>query len=193
VVVLWESERPRSVVLQANPEVLWAHNNSEAVAVATDLAFVRHKHKTAHVGPQPLRLTIADGAEVPGMAYSDDAGFDLITAVDTEIPPHAFADVPTTITGVQCPQGTWLLITGRSSTVRKRGLLVPSGIIDCGWRGPLFAGVWNLTGDPVVVRAGERVAQAILHHSVTENHPIQVVDELDPHPRGLSGFGSTGV
>jgi dUTP pyrophosphatase len=190
-VVLWEHDRPRSVVLQANPLVYWADSNSAAVAEALHLA-TQHR-KAAPAGPEPLRFTIAAGAEPPTMAFVDDAGLDLVTAVDTEIPPGTFVDIPTTITGVQCPRGVWLEIAPRSSTIRKRGLLVPKGVIDHGWRGPLMAGVWNLGTETVVVKAGERVAQAILHHGVTERHPVQVVTELEPHSRGLAGFGSSGA
>lgn len=196
VVVLWESERPRSVSLLASRHVVWAANNSEAVALVTDLAFTHHKVVMATpplVGPEPLRFTIAAGAEPPVMAFADDAGLDLVTAVDTEVPPGTFVDIPTTITGVQCPRGVWLEIAPRSSTIRKRGLLVPKGVIDHGWRGPLMAGVWNLGTETVVVRAGERVAQAILHHSVTERHPVQVVAQVEPHSRGHNGFGSSGA
>ena len=196
-VVLWDGRRPRSVSLMANPLVQFVDLNDHSewvVAAALADKLARQHWETTGRGVEcaALKFTMAAGAEPPQMAFADDAGFDLVTAVDTEIPAHSFVDVPTTITGVQCPPGTWLLITGRSSTVRKRGLLVPNGVIDTGWRGPLFAGVYNLTGEPVVVRAGERVAQAILQNGVTEHHPIRVVDTLDPHPRGLNGFGSTG-
>lgn len=196
-VVLWDGRRPRSVSLQANPLVHFVDLNDHTewvVAVALADKHARHHWALTGRGVEPgvLKFTMAAGAEPPRMAFDDDAGFDLVTAVDTEIPGHSFVDVPTTITGVQCPPGTWLLITGRSSTVRKRGLLVPNGVIDTGWRGPLFAGVYNLSPSPVIVRAGERVAQAILQNGVTEHHPIRVVDALDPHPRGLNGFGSTG-
>lgn len=190
-VVITDPDMPPSVVLRANPLVLFAAHNTEAVAMASDLAHIHRK--AGATGPEPLRFTVAAGAEPPQMAFADDAGLDLVTAVDTEVPPGTFVDIPTTITGVQCPRGTWLLITGRSSTVRKRGLLVPNGIIDHGWRGPLMAGAYNLTAETVVVRAGERVAQAILHHSVTEQHPVRVVTELEPHSRGLAGFGSSGA
>ena len=135
---------------------------------------------------------LALGCEPPRPALADDAGADLTTAIDTEIPPHSFVDIPTTVLGVQVPEGTWALITGRSSAIRKRGLLVPNGIIDHGWRGPLMAGVYNLTDQPVTVLAGERVAQVILMSNQTELAEIVKVDKLDPHERGLSGFGSTG-
>lgn len=191
-VVLVDPTRPRSVSLQANPLVEFAENWGDAVVLANKAAQTHWAHSGRRIEPTPLKVTMALGAEPPRLAFVDDAGFDLVTAVDTVVPGKTFVDVPTTVTGVQSPPGTWLLITGRSSTVRKRGLFVPNGVIDCGWRGPLFAGVYNLTDEPVTILAGERVAQAILMRGEAEQHPIRQVEKLDPHERGLAGFGSTG-
>lgn len=198
-VVLWQHGVPRSVALQANSHVLWAATVNEAVELAADLAHIRWKaRQELGVWGEPkldeLRLQTAAGAPEPQRAYPDDAGIDLVTAVDTEIPPGRFVDVPTTIIGVQPPANSWLLITGRSSTLRKHGLHVPVAVIDAGWRGPLFAGVWNLGAETVHVKAGDRLAQVIAIHNKTAELAIVAGDSirLDPHDRGLNGFGSTG-
>lgn len=200
-VVLWQHGVPRSVSLQANPRVLWATTVNEAVELAADLAHIRWKARTdlgiSHWGPpklDELRLQTALGAPEPQRAYPDDAGIDLVTAVDTEIPPGRFVDVPTTVIGVQPPADSWLMITGRSSTLRKHGLHVPVAVIDAGWRGPLFAGVWNLGTETVTVRAGDRLAQVIAVHNKTAELALVTGNDigLEPHQRGLNGFGSTG-
>ena len=198
-VVLWQHGVPRSVSLQANSHVLWASTVYEAVELAADLAMIRWK-AAQELGPwgEPklaeLRLQTALGAPEPRRAYSDDAGIDLVTAVDTEIPPGRFVDVPTTVIGVQPPADSWLMITGRSSTLRKHGLHVPVAVIDAGWRGPLFAGVWNLGTETVQVKAGDRLAQVIAVHNKTAELLLTAGPgiELEPHERGLNGFGSTG-
>lgn len=201
-VVLWQHGVPRSVSLQANRHVLWASTVNEAVELAADLAMIRWKavQELGLPGGFPpaklaeLRLQTALGAPEPRRAYSDDAGIDLVTAVDTEIPPGRFVDVPTTVIGVQPPADSWLMITGRSSTLRKHGLHVPVAVIDAGWRGPLFAGVWNLGTETVLVRAGDRLAQVIAVHNKTAELLLAAGPEieLEPHERGLAGFGSTG-
>lgn len=122
-------------------------------------------------------------------AYPGDAGIDLQCAQSVKIEPGGFADIPTGVS-VQLPDGYWAMLTGRSSTLRKRGLLVSQGIIDQGYRGPLFAGVWNLTEEPVYVDKGDRIAQLILLPLFSGE--IVVVDQLDPTERGTNGFGSSG-
>lgn len=141
--------------------------------------------------PEALPVLVPDGARLPSRGYPDDAGLDLYTTGQRSILPGEFVDVPCGIR-VQLPEWGWGLITGRSSTLRKKGLLVHPGIIDAGWRGELFAGVWNLTDKEVWVEEGERIAQLIVMPNLTKDlNPVQV-EGLDPHDRGTNGFGSTG-
>lgn len=129
-------------------------------------------------------------AEVPFRAYEGDAGADLYTSEQTVVRPGSFADVPCGIR-LQLPVGYWARITGRSSSLRRRGLLVSEAVIDNGYTGPIYAGVFNLTDTPVVVQVGERVAQLILHPVVSANY--QVTDEIVSYDgRGPAGFGSSG-
>lgn len=127
--------------------------------------------------------------QAPKDQYTGDAGCDLYTSEETWIQPGTFVDVPCGI-AVAFPEGIWGRITGRSSTIRKKGLLVIEGIIDNGYTGPIFAGVWNLTDRPVLVKVGERLAQLIPMRLV----PVEFVevDELPETERGSRGFGSSG-
>lgn len=122
-------------------------------------------------------------------AHPGDAGLDLFCSESATIEPGRFVDIPLGIS-VEIPGGYWAMLAGRSSTLRKRGLLVNQGIIDQGYRGPLFAGVWNLTDEPVEVPRGDRVAQLILIPLWTGN-PVSVL-HLAESSRGMSGFGSSG-
>lgn len=138
----------------------------------------------------PTKL-MNDQAQVPTKAYSDDAGFDLYCSEETWIQPGQFVDVPCAV-AVELPSDTWALLTGRSSTLRKHNLMVNQGVIDPGYRGELFAGVWNLGSEPVKVEVGDRLAQLILMPNHALNAKLVVVNELQPHQRGQSGFGSSG-
>lgn len=130
-------------------------------------------------------------AELPTRGYDSDAGFDLYTVEDTVIPAGEFVDVPTGV-AVDLPDGTWGMITGRSSTLRRRNLLVSTGIIDNGWTGPLFAGCKNLSDQPVTVKRGERVAQIILFRTTAETYKARW-GTIRTKDRGEQGFGSTGA
>lgn len=144
-----------------------------------------------HTESQGIPAVIEEGAEMPRRAYSDDAGYDLVVSEDVTIEPGRFIDIHCGVS-VQLPGDSWGLITGRSSTLRNRGLMVAQGVIDAGYRGELFAGVWNLTDQAVRVFKGERLAQLILLHNRTLGTELVQVDQLDPSPRGTKGFGSSG-
>lgn len=141
---------------------------------------------------EDLRVVVDVEGCLPRRSYPDDAGLDLIVSEPTYLEPGEFTDVPCGVS-VELPPWAWGLVTGRSSALRKRGLLVHTGVIDAGYRGPLFAGAWNMTDSQIRVEKGERIAQLIIHHNSTRNvEPIRV-DQLSPSERGVDGFGSTGL
>lgn len=135
---------------------------------------------------------LSEKGRQPTKAYLDDAGFDLYVSERTIIPPHEFVDVPTDV-AMELPSDSWGLLTGRSSTTRERGLLVNQGIIDTGYRGELYVGVWNLTDKDVTVYAGDRIAQLIVLPNRTAELHLQKRERLSHHERGEQGFGSTGL
>lgn len=127
----------------------------------------------------------------PVRQYGGDAGFDLVCSETTAIGYKSFVDVPCGVS-IALPELRWALIIGRSSTLRKRQLMVAPGIIDQGWRGPLFAGVWNLGETRVEVKEGDRIAQLIPFPLTAAGLRLEHVEELPPGDRGTRGFGSTG-
>lgn len=95
--------------------------------------------------------------------------------------------------GVRCalPFGVWMQIRERSSARHKKLLFVGGGVIDDGYRGELFAVLYNYGFLPRVLREGERYTQAVLHRAVVPS--IRYVEEFhDATDRGAAGFGSTG-
>lgn len=127
----------------------------------------------------------------PTRAYVDDAGLDLYVAEDVTIPQGEFRDIPCGVS-VELPPWAWAQIAARSSAFRKRRLLVLPGVIDAGYRGPLFAGATALQG-PVDLKKGERIAQLIVHSNTTRRVTVVEVPELNPSERGTKGFGSSGA
>ncbi|GAC1405764.1 MAG: dUTP diphosphatase [Ktedonobacteraceae bacterium] len=128
---------------------------------------------------------------LPTYATVGSVAFDLVCREDTEIAPRRLGFIPGNVI-VQTPPGYVLLLTMRSSTPRRKGLLVPHGIgvIDqdyCGEGDELMIQVYNFREEVVMVQRGERIAQGMFV-------PVMHVawDEVDAVSKGRGGFGSTG-
>ncbi|MBP9748692.1 dUTP diphosphatase [Patescibacteria group bacterium] len=128
---------------------------------------------------------------LPKYETAGAVAFDLICRTTTTIAPKTVALLPSNVV-VVVPEGYALLLNSRSSTARKRGLLVPLGIIDqdyCGQDDELLLQVLNFSDAPVTIERGERVGQALLVK--IERAKWNEVTELSAPSRG--GFGTTGV
>ena len=146
-----------------------------------------------YAGDMRLKIRRLD-ATIPLPTYGTDesAGFDLAAAHDATISPGRIALVRTGLV-IEVPTGHFLAIFARSSTPLKRGLLVANGVgvVDPDYSGPsdeIMIQVLNVTDADVVVRRGDRLAQAIVMASPRVTW--QEVTEIRQQVRG--GFGSTG-
>lgn len=125
----------------------------------------------------------------PFKAHHDDAGWDLFCNQDIIVWPKCTVDLDTGL-DVKVPAGTWGTIKPRSSTFKRRKLVVFEGVIDPGYTGKLSVLVWNPGFLPRRIKKGERLAQLIvipLPHTL-----IRVVEEMPQTSRGNNCFGSTG-
>jgi dUTP pyrophosphatase len=134
-----------------------------------------------------------DHVALPQYQTAGAAGFDLAASEDVAIAPHTIALVPTGLV-IAVPPGHFLGIFARSSTPLKRGLMVANGVgvIDCDYCGDadeVKVQVLNFTDLPVVVRAGDRIAQGLLM-PVTRADWVETTGALRDGSRG--GFGATG-
>ncbi len=133
-------------------------------------------------------------ARLPEKASGESIGFDLFALEATEVPPQAQALLRTGLV-IEAPKPFAMFIFPRSSLFRKKGLIFPHsvGVIDfdyCGEEDELMVPVLNFKTEPVLIEAGERIAQLVLLQVLSEVE----VEELSAPPKEGSrgGFGSTG-
>ena len=138
-----------------------------------------------------VSYTLEEGAKRPFKKYVGDAGWDLYVSKPCDIPPGQTVDVHTGIR-ISMPPFLYARITGRSSSLRKYGLLVNEAIIDNGYTGELFVCVHNLGTETFHVEQGMRLAQMLFY--TIEDVRWSEVAGIRPVPgkRGDNGFGSTG-
>lgn len=140
-----------------------------------------------------LKVKVREGGRMPSQSYYGDAGWDLFVSETQRVYGGHTVDIDCGI-DIELPAGYWARVVGRSSTIRSRGLLVVEGIIDNGYRGPIFTAVSAIgyaSDNYATIHQGERLAQLIIHR--LEPIGLLQVDALGSSARGASGFGSTGV
>ncbi len=130
---------------------------------------------------------------LPLPVYETDGsvGLDLLARENTLIKSKEIGLIPCNII-VEVPKGYVFLIASRSSTPKKKGLLMPHGLgfIDqdyCGSKDEVLAQFYNFSDQDVMVKRGEKVAQGILL-------PIDIIEwqeisKIKKESRG--GIGST--
>lgn len=148
-------------------------------------------HETGPTGV--LRLRRLDGGlPLPMRAHPTDAGVDLFSAEDLDLPPGHRSLVGTGV-AVAVPDGYVGLVHPRSGLAVRAGLSIVNapGTVDAGYRGEIKVNLINL--DPtqsVHIARGDRIAQLLVQR--VELWDVVEVDELDRTDRGEGGHGSTG-
>ena len=128
---------------------------------------------------------------LPRYETAGSVGFDFVCRESVTIKPHSLGLIPANVI-VETPPGYMLIVTLRSSTPRKLGLLIPHGVgvIDqdyCGEDDEIKIQVYNFSSNPVTVERGDRIAQGIFVRVDTAQW--LEVDRIESETRG--GFGST--
>lgn len=128
---------------------------------------------------------------LPQYATAGSVGFDLVCRESVAIEPRTLGLVPANVI-VETPPGYMLMVTLRSSTPRKRRLLIPHGVgvIDqdyCGEDDEVKIQIYNFSEQTVTIQRGDRIAQAIFVR--VDQVDWMEISETRSKTRG--GFGST--
>lgn len=134
--------------------------------------------------------------KLPERSTAKSAGYDFFAYERVEIEPYKLGDNPVMVkTGVkvEMPANEYLMLVNRSSNPKKKKLVIPNsiGIVDADYYGnpdndgEMMFGFYNLSNEPVVIEAGEKLGQGIFcKYGITD-------DDAATGER-LGGFGSTG-
>jgi dUTP pyrophosphatase len=148
------------------------------------------------VEPLTIKLFKEDNSVLPSRATAKSFGYDLVVNEAVTIEPKSMAFVGTGLKLIDdlplAPgQGVSMLLLPRSSLLARHGLIIGNspGLIDADYTGEIKLVLWNPSDNPVEVKEGSRLAQALFVHTylpeIKESELIVARDE-----RG--GLGSTG-
>ncbi|NJM49897.1 MAG: dUTP diphosphatase [Sphingomonadales bacterium] len=135
-----------------------------------------------------------NGANLPLPAYESAgaAGMDICAAENITLRPGRRAAIATGF-AFAIPYGFEVQVRPRSGLALKHGISVLNtpGTVDSDYRGEVKVILANLGEEDFAVKIGDRIAQIVVT-PVIHGHLVEV-DQLNDTPRGVGGFGSTGV
>lgn len=129
---------------------------------------------------------------VPTYAHPGDAGMDLRSTIEVEIPAAGGRVLVPTGIAIAIPPGYAGFVLPRSGLALHHGIGVANGpgLIDAAYRGEIKVVLLNTDPhQPFAVHRGDRVAQLVLQR--VEQVVWREVDDLDGDDRG-GGFGHSG-
>jgi len=125
--------------------------------------------------------------ETPG-----SVAFDLYSREDVEIAPQSIGFAPSNLI-IKTPPEHVLIVASRSSTPKRKGLIIAQGIgiIDqdyCGEEDEIILQFYNFTSEVVKIEKGERIGQALFMK--ISKAEWEESESMEEQSRG--GYGSTG-
>ena len=135
-----------------------------------------------------MKIKLDANAIMPTRAHSTDAGLDLYSPYNQEIPPKRSVVFDTGV-HIELPKGTAGLLVSKSGLSTKYNLL-SSGLIDEGYTGSIRVQLYNHSDQWYNVKKGDKISQLVIIPVLTPE--LELVDELEETERGEKGFGSSG-
>ena len=141
----------------------------------------------------PFRRLVPE-ARTPERAHVGDAGYDLCSVEEAELPPGGRALVGTGVS-IAIPDGYAGFVLPRSGLAVRHGISLVNapGLIDSGYRGEIRVPLINHDREETFrVEPGMRVAQLVLVQAASALfEPVERL-EAGTDNRGEGGFGSSG-
>ncbi len=143
-----------------------------------------------------MRFELVSGdnnGKLPVRSTKGSAGYDFFVSEPTTCPAHAITLIPTGVKA-QIDDGYYLQLAVRSSTPKKKGLILANGIgiVDADYynnpdnEGEIFFQIINLSPIPVYLKKGDRIGQGIImRYDRTDDDSVETIR--------TGGMGSTGA
>src|ERR1700709_1397909 len=128
-------------------------------------------------------------AQLPRYAHTGafgDLAADLFAVVAGTLDAGGTMPVGTGV-AMEFPSSHGALVEDRSG-LAVRGVTTLAGVIDPGYRGEIKVVMTNLSAVPVVIKAGDRIAQLRIVRRIQAS--FELVESLDETQRNTGGFGS---
>lgn len=135
-----------------------------------------------------MKIKLDSGAIAPTRAHDTDAGLDLYSPIEINI-PSGWSRYINTGVHIQLPHGTAGLIVSKSGLNVKHGI-TSTGLIDEGYTGAIRVRLYNKSPEDYQIHIGDKISQLIVIPVLYE--PVEIVDSIEGGERGDNGFGSTG-
>jgi dUTP pyrophosphatase len=153
-----------------------------------------------------MKIMLGKRAIMPTRAHPWDAGLDLYTPIDADVPEsecscsqvgeydregfvHVGAVTIDTGVHVVIPEGYVGFIKSKSGLNVNHGLTA-EGVIDAHYTGSIKVKLYNHCNQHYRFKAGDKIAQLVILKC--ELPELELVDSLEATDRGDNGFGSTG-
>lgn len=147
-----------------------------------------------------IKVQVMEDGKLPVKAHPSDAGFDVFATFDVIVYPGQVVKHPLNIR-LEIPAKCYVSIESKSGLGAK-GLLVYAGVIDESYRGIPHVVMSNIkltnenqmpNSEPIVIKAGQKLAQLIPFPFSTD-YTMEQVDyvSLDTD-RSTGGFGHSGA
>ena len=136
-----------------------------------------------------LKIMLDDGALLPLRGHKTDAGLDLRTPVNVELPAHGSKTIDTGV-HVELPRNTAGFLKSKSGLNVKYGI-TSDGTIDVGYMGSIRVKLYNHSDKDYIFLRGDKISQLVIVPVVIPKR-LKVVRAFKKTERGNGGFGSTG-
>jgi len=133
----------------------------------------------------------------PARAHSTDAGVDLFVPNDFKAITLKIGESILIPSGIRfkLPDNTAGVFFNKSS-IAKKGLIVGAQLVDSGYNGEVHIHLVKVTGEPVTINPGDKVAQMavipVLYNKLLQYNDEQYELITKDLERQNNGFGSTG-